>query len=147
MKARVMSSLALPAALATAGLLNTAEAAYAAALGQETLTASAPYAYQGQPMSGDVTLIPGDDHPCQNLANVTIGNYGRCCPPIGNVTISNYGHCCPPIANVTISDYGHCCAPVANMTICDYGHHQDHHSSGRYSDYADRDYARTLGIG
>ena len=132
MKARVMSSLALPAALATAGLLNTAEAAYAAALGQETLTASAPYAHQGQPTSGDVTLIPGEDHPCKNLANVTI---------------SDYSHCCPSVANVTISDYGHCCAPVANLTICDYGHHHDHQGSGHYSDYADRDYARTLGIG
>ena len=113
MKARVISSLALPAALATAGLLNTAEASYAA-LGQEALTAPAPYAHQGQPVSGDVTLIPGVDHPCQNVANVTI---------------SNYGHCCPPIANVTISDYGHCCTPVANMTLCDYGHHHGHHVS------------------
>ncbi|MFJ8360059.1 hypothetical protein [Streptomyces sp. NPDC093984] len=127
-----MSSLALPAALATAGLLNTAEAAYAATLGEETLTASAPYAHQGQPMSGDLTLIPGEEHPCKNLANVTI---------------SDYSHCCPSVANVVISDYGHCCAPVANLTICDYGHHHDHHGSGHYSDYADRDYARTLGIG
>ncbi|MEV2214963.1 hypothetical protein AB0H86_26565 [Streptomyces sp. NPDC050997] len=111
MKARVMSSLALPAALATAGLLNTAEAAYATALGPETLTASAPYAHQGQLIGGDVTLASVD---------------GRPCAPIGNVTITDYGHCCTPIGNMTITDYGHCCTPISNVTICDYGHHQEH---------------------
>ncbi|GHJ98742.1 hypothetical protein SY2F82_05400 [Streptomyces sp. Y2F8-2] len=132
MKARVMSSLALPAALATAGLLNTAEAAYASALGQDTLTASAPYAHQGQPMSGDATLIPGAERPCKNLANVTI---------------SDYSHCCPSMANVTISDYSHCCPSMSNVIICDYGHHHGHHGSGNYSDYADRSYASGLRIG
>ncbi|MFF3910134.1 hypothetical protein ACFYZJ_30115 [Streptomyces sp. NPDC001848] len=146
MKARVISSLALPAALATAGLLNTAEASYAAALGQDALTASAASAYQGQPMSGDVTLIPGVDHPCKNVANVTISDYSHCCPPIANVTISNYGHCCPPIANVTISDYGHCCTPVANMTICDYGHHHGHRSLDNAA-FLDGEYAPGLRIG
>jgi hypothetical protein len=106
-----MSSLALPAVLATAGLLNSAEAAYAAALGSETPTASAPNPHHGQPIGGDVTLTSWDGNPCS---------------PIGNVTITDYGHCCTPIGNMTITDYGHCCTPVANMTICDYGHHQEH---------------------
>jgi hypothetical protein len=106
-----MSSLALPAALATAGLLNTAEAAYATAPGSEATTASAPYAYQGQPISGDVTLTSADGYPCT---------------PIGNVTVTDYGHCCTPVGNVTITDYNVCCTPVANMTICDYGHHKEH---------------------
>ncbi|MFE9623707.1 hypothetical protein [Streptomyces sp. NPDC006527] len=153
MKARVMSSLALPAALATAGLLNTAEAAYAASLGSETPTASAPYGHQGQSIGGDVTLTPSDGHPCTPIGNVTVTDYGHCCTPIGNatitdygycctpvgnVTITDYGHCCTPIGNVTITDYHHCCAPVGNITICDYGHHQgqgnhdhdDHHEHG-----------------
>ncbi|MEV6176018.1 hypothetical protein [Streptomyces sp. NPDC052015] len=138
MKARVMSSLALPAALATAGLLNTAEAAYAASLGSETPTASAPYGHQGQSIGGDVTLTPSDGHPCTPVGNVTVTDYGHCCTPIGNVTITDYGHCCTPIGNVTITDYHHCCAPVGNITICDYGHHQgqgnhdhdDHHEHG-----------------
>ncbi|MET9765321.1 hypothetical protein ABZ016_40745 [Streptomyces sp. NPDC006372] len=125
MKARVMSSLALPAALATAGLLNTAEAAYAATLGSDTLTASAPYTYQGQ-IGGDVTLTSGDGHPCTPIGNVTVTDYGHCCTPIGNMTVTDYGHCCTPIGNMTVTDYGHCCTPVGNMTICDYGHHQEH---------------------
>jgi hypothetical protein len=148
-----MSSLALPAALATAGLLNTAEAAYAASLGSETPTASAPYGHQGQSMGGDVTLTPSDGHPCTPIGNVTVTDYGHCCTPIGNVTITDYGYCCTPVGNVTITDYGHCCtpignvtitdyhhccAPVGNITICDYGHHQgqgnhdhdDHHEHG-----------------
>ncbi|MGW1801477.1 hypothetical protein ACWCQN_37550 [Streptomyces sp. NPDC001984] len=76
MKARVISSLALPAALATAGLLNTAEAAYAAALNAEPVTASAPYGYQQHPTSGDVALISGSAHPCTPMGNVTISDYG-----------------------------------------------------------------------
>jgi hypothetical protein len=145
---RVISSLALPAALATAGLVNNAEVAYAALLGSDALTASAPSAHQGQPM-GDVTLTPGVGHPCSNLGNVTTTDYGHCCTSVGNVTITGYGHCCTPVGNLTITDYGHCCTPVGNLTItdygyccttvgnvtiCDYGHHEpDHHShdSGR----------------
>lgn len=106
-----MSSLALPAALATAGLLNTAEAAYATALGSDTRTAAAPYAHQGQPIGGDATLTSANGHPCS---------------PIGNVTITDYGHCCTPVGNITITDYSYCCTPVGNITICDYGNHQEH---------------------
>ncbi|MET9524768.1 hypothetical protein [Streptomyces coeruleorubidus] len=126
MKARVMSSLALPAALATAGLLNTAEAAYAATLGSNTPTASAPYTLQGQQIGGDVTLTSGDGHPCTPIGNVTVTDYGHCCTPVGNITVTDYGHCCTPVGNITVTDYGHCCTPVGNMTICDYGHHQEH---------------------
>jgi hypothetical protein len=97
-KARLLSSLALPAALATAGLLNTAEAAYATALSAEPVTASAPSGYQQHPTSGDVALISGFAHPCT---------------PMGNVTISDYGH--------------HCCSHMSNVTFCDYGHHHSHH--------------------
>ncbi|WP_149826029.1 hypothetical protein [Streptomyces tailanensis] len=134
MKARLMSSLALPAALATAGLLNTAEAAYATALGSDARTASAPYAYQGQPISGDVTLTSADGHPCT---------------PLGNVTITDYGHCCTPIGNVTLTDYNVCCTPVANMTICDYEHHQEHdhghHENGLHDHHDhDHDHGRQL---
>ncbi|GGY37772.1 hypothetical protein [Streptomyces djakartensis] len=128
MKARVMSSLALPAALATAGLLNTAEAAYAAALGPDTPAAS-PYTHQGQQIGGDVTLTSGDGHPCTPIGNVTVTDYGHCCTPVGNITVTDYGHCCTPVGNITVTDYGHCCTPVGNVTICDYGHHQEngHH--------------------
>ncbi|MFF7970288.1 hypothetical protein [Streptomyces sp. NPDC007905] len=105
MKARVMSSLALPAALATAGLLNGAETAYAAALASDSLPTSATHADQAM---GDVTATSGSAYPCT---------------PIGNMTISDYVHCCTPIGNLTITGYHHCCAPVANLTFCDYGHH------------------------
>ncbi|MEU1800118.1 hypothetical protein [Streptomyces sp. NPDC019937] len=104
MKSRVMTSLALPAALATAGLLSTAEAAYAA-IAPDTQAATATYGYPAHPVSGDVTLTPGTSHPCE---------------PIGNVTITDYGHCCPPVSNITITDYGHCCN-VGNVTMPDYG--------------------------
>ncbi|GAA4312269.1 hypothetical protein GCM10023086_32770 [Streptomyces venetus] len=133
MKARVMSSLALPAALATAGLLNSAEAAYAAALGSDTLTASAPYTHQGQQIGGAV-LTSGDGHPCTPIGNVTVTDYGHCCTPIGNITVTEYGHCCTPIGNMTVTDYGHCCTPVGNVTICDYGHHQEH-GHGHHDDH------------
>ncbi|GAA1664703.1 hypothetical protein [Streptomyces yatensis] len=119
MKSRVMTSLALPAALATAGLLSTAEAAYAA-IAPDTQTGTAAYGYSGQPMSGDVTLAPGTSHPCDPIGNVTITDYGHCCPPVNNMTITDYGHCCPPVNNMTITDYGHCCN-VGNVTIPDYG--------------------------
>ncbi len=118
-----MSSLALPAALATAGLLNTAEAAYAAALGSDTLTTSAPYTHQGQQIGGDVTLTSGDGRPCTPIGNITVTDYGHCCTPVDYghcCTPVDYGHCCTPV------DYGHCCTPVGNVTICDYGHHQEH---------------------
>ncbi|GAA3367976.1 hypothetical protein GCM10020367_64410 [Streptomyces sannanensis] len=118
MRARVITSLALPAALATAGLLNTAEAAYAA-LGPDTPTASAK---QEQPI-GDVTFIPGTDRPCPPIGNVTITDYGHCCTPVGNMTVTDYGRCCTPVGNMTVTDYGHS-APVGNVTICDYGHHR-----------------------
>ncbi|MEU1593642.1 hypothetical protein ABZ468_12505 [Streptomyces sp. NPDC005708] len=106
MKARVISSLALPAALATAGLLNTAEAAYAAALNADPLAASAPSGYQQQPTSGDVALISSSAHPCT---------------PMGNVTISHYGH--------------HCCSHMSNVTFCHYGHHHSHHHDYDYDDW------------
>ncbi|MGW3689165.1 hypothetical protein [Streptomyces sp. NPDC005125] len=116
MKARVITSLALPAALATAGLLNTAEAAYAATAGSDTLTSSAKYGYQEQPM-GDVTLAPGSVHPCT---------------PMGNVTITDYGHhCCTPVGNMTVTDYGQYSTPVGNVTVCYYGRHHEH----GYDDY------------
>ncbi|GAA3363143.1 hypothetical protein GCM10017744_056690 [Streptomyces antimycoticus] len=121
MKSRVMTSLALPAALATAGLLSSAEAAYAA-IAPDTQTGTAAYGYSGQPMSGDITLTPATSHPCDPIGNVTITDYGHCCPPVNNMTITDYGHCCPPVNNMTITDYGHCCPPVNNMTITDYGH-------------------------
>lgn len=66
-KARVITSLALPAALATAGLLTTAEAAYAATAGTDTLTTSAKYGYQEQPM-GDLTLTPRPRTPARRWA-------------------------------------------------------------------------------
>ena len=116
-----MSSLTLPAARATAGLLQTAEAAYAAAPGSETLTASSPYAHQGQRIGGAVTLTPGKSVPCT---------------PVGNVTITDYGNCSTPVGNMTITDYGYCSTPVGNVTLCDYGHHQeygrDYYDLGRY---------------
>ncbi|GKQ35294.1 hypothetical protein [Streptomyces sp. A012304] len=130
MKARVMSSLALPAALATAGLLSTAEAAYAAAAGSEPLTASARYAHQGQSIDGDVALVSADGNPCT---------------PMGNVTITDYGHCCTPLANMTITDYSHCCTPVSNVIVCDYGHHQEHHDHGHYQVH-DHDHGRRPGV-
>ncbi|WP_432587150.1 hypothetical protein ABVG11_16295 [Streptomyces sp. HD1123-B1] len=115
-----MTSLALPAALATAGLLSGAEAAYAA-IAPDAQTRTATYGYPGQPMGDDVTLTSGTSHPCEPIGNVTITDYGPCCPPVNNVTIADYGHCCPPVNNMTITDYGHCCPPVNNMTITDYG--------------------------
>ncbi|MDX2823180.1 hypothetical protein PV416_19185 [Streptomyces ipomoeae] len=122
MKTRVMTSLALPAALATAGLLNTAEAAYAA-VAQDAQTGTAAYGYQVQPID-DVTLInAGTTHPCT---------------PIGNVTITDYGHCCTPVGNVTITDYSHCCTPVGNITITDYSHCREHDEHG--PDYYGRDH-------
>lgn len=108
-----MTSLALPAALATAGLLSTAEAAYAAVAPDTQQTGTATYGYPGQPISGDVTLTPGTSHPCE---------------PIGNVTITDYGHCC----NVTIPDYGWYCG-VDN----DYGRE---HGFGYHYEYADDAY-------
>lgn len=120
-----MTSLALPAALATAGLLSSAEAAYAAVAPDArtaTSTATSPYGYSEQPMSGDVTLTPGTSHPCK---------------PIGNVTITDYGHCCPPVSNVTITDYGHCCN-VGNITIPGYGW---------FCEVGDDDRGRDLGLG
>jgi hypothetical protein len=106
-KARVISSLALPAALATAGLMNSAEAAYAAALSSEPLATSAASGQHDQ-ATGGVAVTSGSEHPCT---------------PIGNVTITDYGHCCTPMGNVTITGYHHCCTPIANLTFCDYGHH------------------------
>ncbi|MGW9032239.1 hypothetical protein ACWGQ5_51305 [Streptomyces sp. NPDC055722] len=128
MKARVISSLALPAALATAGLLNTAEAAYAAAPSAGPVTASAPYGYQQHPTSGDVALISGSAHPCT---------------PMGNVTISDYGHHCRThMSNVTFCDYGHHChTHMSNVTFCDYGHHQHSHHNYDYDYDYDYDYA------
>lgn len=120
MKARVISSLALPAALTTAGLLNTAEAAYAA-LGPETVTAASPaYAHEGLPGAGATTV--STEHPCKPYVNSTIIDYSHCCTPVANMTIGNY--CCTPVANMTIGNY--CCTTVANVVICDYGHHQEH---------------------
>jgi hypothetical protein len=107
-KARVLSSLALPAALATAGLLNGAEAAYAAATASDSLAPSATSGHQEQAMGG-VAVVPGYEHPCTPIGNMTITDYIHCCTPIGNITISGYHH--------------HCCAPIANIPICDYGHH------------------------
>ena len=125
-----MTSLALPAALATAGLLSSAEAAYAA-IAPDTQTGTAAYGSPAQPMSGDVTLTPGVGHPCK---------------PIGNVTITDYWHCCPPVSNITITDYGHCCN-VGNVTIPDYGwfcrvddDHGREHGIGRHHEYADDAY-------
>ncbi|MEU6086493.1 hypothetical protein ABZ865_06720 [Streptomyces sp. NPDC047085] len=120
MKARVISSLALPAALATAGLLNGAETAYAAALASDSLATSATHADQA---TGDLAVISGSEHPCTPIGNITITDYVHCCTPIGNITITDYVHCCTPIGNMTITDYHHCCTPVANLTFCDYGHH------------------------
>ncbi|WP_063729834.1 hypothetical protein [Streptomyces sp. RTd22] len=102
-----MTSLALPAALATAGLLSTAEAAYAA-VAPDTRTGTAAYGHSGQPMSGDVTLTSGTSHPCEPIGNVTITDYGHCCPPVNNMTITDYGHCCN-VGNVTIPDWGWFC--------------------------------------
>ncbi|MEU1464094.1 hypothetical protein ABZ467_25955 [Streptomyces sp. NPDC005727] len=107
MKARVISSLALPAALATAGLLNGAEAAYATALASDSLATSTTHG-QAEHAKGDAAVLSGAEHPCT---------------PIGNMTITDYVHCCTPIGNMTITGYHHCCAPVANLTFCDYGHH------------------------
>lgn len=102
-----MTSLALPAALATAGLLSTAEAAYAA-VAPDAQTRTATYGYPEQPVSGDATLTPGVSHPCEPIGNVTITDYGHCCPPVGNITITDYGHCCN-VGNVTIPDWGWIC--------------------------------------
>ncbi|MFE7839698.1 hypothetical protein ACFU53_27680 [Streptomyces sp. NPDC057474] len=114
MKARVITSLALPAALATAGLLSTAEAAYAA-IGPDTLTASAKYGYQGQLIDGEASLTPGSGTPCT---------------PIGNITITDYVHCCTPIGNITIPDYGYC--------QDQHEHGRDHHDHGRDHHYTDQ---------
>ncbi|MFJ3310981.1 hypothetical protein ACIPSA_50265 [Streptomyces sp. NPDC086549] len=124
MKARPITSLALPAVLATAGLLIPAEAAYASLVADSA--GSVKYGQHIQPM-GDVTFTPGSEHPC---------------PPYANVTISDYGHCCTPVGNMTISDYVHCCTPVVNMTISDYGYcrDHDHHDHGPHKpDYASLD--------
>ncbi|MGW2639620.1 hypothetical protein [Streptomyces sp. NPDC001348] len=108
MKTRVLSSLALPAALATAGLLNGAEAAYAAAAASDSLAPSATHGHPDQAMGG-VAVTSGYEHPCTPIGNMTITDYIHCCTPIGNMTITGYHH--------------HCCAPIANLTFCDYGHH------------------------
>ena len=129
MKARVITSLALPAALATAGLLSTAEAAYAA-IGPDTLTASAKYGYQGQSIDGEAGVTPVSGPPCTPIGNVTITDYGHCCTPIGNVTITDYGYCCTPIGNVTITDYGLC--------LDQHEHVGDHHEHGRDHHYRDQ---------
>ncbi|UUU36445.1 hypothetical protein JIX56_45195 [Streptomyces sp. CA-210063] len=121
MKARVITSLALPAALATAGLLGTAEAAYAA-IGPDTLTASATYGYQGQPIDGEASLTPGSGIPCT---------------PIGNVTITDYGYCCTPIGNVTITDYGYC-RDEHEHGRDHYEHEGDHHEHGDDHHYEDQ---------
>ncbi|MFD7505253.1 hypothetical protein [Streptomyces sp. NPDC059850] len=102
-----MTSLALPAALATAGLLSTAEAAYAA-ITPDAQTGTAAYGSAGQPIGDDPTLTPGTMHPCEPIGNVTITDYGHCCPPVGNITITDYGHCCN-VGNVTIPDWGWIC--------------------------------------
>ncbi|MEU6867452.1 hypothetical protein ABZ924_30115 [Streptomyces sp. NPDC046876] len=128
MKARAITSLALPAALATAGLLSTAEAAYAS-LGPNT-TVSAKYGQQIQPL-GDVTLTPGAEHPCPPFANVTITDYGHCCTPVGNITIPDYGHCCTPVGNITIPDYGHC----REHDHDEHGPHRPDHRPDHWSDY------------
>ncbi|MCM2580519.1 hypothetical protein [Streptomyces meridianus] len=99
MKTRLITSLALPAAMATAGLLNTAAAAYA----HSDAPAKSP--------QGD------------SQEHATYG-HGHHCPPIGNITWFDYGdggHC-PPIGNISWFDYGHGhhCPPVGNMTIVDY---------------------------
>ena len=126
MKARVISSLALPAALATAGLLHAAEAAYTATLGSDTLEASTTNGYRDPLIGSPVKLTSGDAKPCT---------------PMGNVTITDYGHCCTTMGNVTVTDYGHCCTSMGNITVCDYGHHQDHshhdHDHGRQERVAD----------
>ncbi|MER6997717.1 hypothetical protein [Streptomyces sp. NPDC000410] len=136
-----MTSLALPAALATAGLLNTAEAAYAS-LGPDTTTTT-EYGQQERPI-GDPAFTQGPERPCPPHGNITMTDYGgdccppfnnqtmsdyggHCCPPFNNQTMSDYGgHCCPPINNQTMADYGHCCPPFNNITIPDYGHCRDH---------------------
>ncbi|MEU7060258.1 hypothetical protein [Streptomyces sp. NPDC046197] len=107
MKSRVISSLALPAALATAGLLNGAEAAYAASVTSDSPATSATSGHPEQVIGG-VAVTSGAEHPCT---------------PIGNMTITDYGHCCTPIGNMTITGYHHCCTPIANVVFCDYGHH------------------------
>lgn len=113
MKTRLITSLALPAAMATAGLLNTAEAAYADAGADHT-------------MSGGThdMATQGDGHHCPPIGNITWVDYGHGhCSPIGNIPFFDhgYGHHCPPMGNVTIVDYGHHCPPVANATFFDYG--------------------------
>lgn len=110
MKARVISSLALPAALATAGLLNGAEAAYAAALASDSLDTSATYVHPEQAI-GVAAVTSGSGHPCTSIVNMTI---------------TDYVHCCTPIGNMTITGYHHSSTPIANLTYCDYGHHWQH---------------------
>ena len=133
MKARVISSLALPAALTTAGLLNTAEAAYAA-LGPETVTAAPSVsAHEELPGAGATTVSA--ERPCKPYLNSTITDYSHCCTPVANMTVTDYGHCCTPVTNMTISDYGYCCTTVANVVICDYGHHQQHGPGHQVHDY------------
>jgi hypothetical protein len=118
-KARAITSLALPAVLATAGLVGTAEAAYAS-LGPDP-AASAKHGQQIQPI-GDVTFTPGSQAHCPPFGNVTVTDYGHCCTPVGNITIPDYGYCCTPVGNVTVADYGYCCTPVGNVTVADYGY-------------------------
>lgn len=125
-----MTSLALPAALATAGLLSTAEAAYAA-VAPDARTETATYGSSGQPMSGDVTLTPGLRHPCEPIGNVTITDYGHCCPPVNNVTITDYGHCCN-VGNITIPGWGWYCE-VGDVPGRDlgFGLHREYAEPGR----------------
>jgi hypothetical protein len=115
-----MTSLALPAAMATAGLLNAAEAAYASSVVDKDVSA-------GTHEKADQSNGPV----CPPVGNLTFVDYGNgnCCPPVGNVTIVDYGtgHCCPPVGNVTIVDYGNWhCPPVGNSVFFDYSQQQIH---------------------
>jgi hypothetical protein len=109
MRTRVITSLALPAALATAGLLNTAEAAYAGTLGSEGMGAPAEHRYQ--------------DHSAGGRSIFDNGYHHHHCTPFGNVTMTDYGHHCTPFGNMIMNDYGHHCTPFGNMIMNDYGYH------------------------
>ncbi|MGP4004583.1 hypothetical protein [Streptomyces sp. 8N706] len=113
MKTRLITSLALPAALATAGLLNSAEAAFANSNGLDN----------NVPADSHEKASYGDGHHCPPLGNITWVDYGLGhCDPIGNIPFFDhgYGNHCPPLGNVTIVDYGNHCPPVANATFFNY---------------------------
>jgi hypothetical protein len=128
---RVITSLALPAALATASLLTSAEAAYAGVINSDAMRVPTAYGHQEQSAAGSI-FTPSTDHPC---------------PPLGNVTFTDYGHHHgAPVGNVTVADYGHHhSTPVGNMTVADYGHHHDSHAKSHHADNSAKSHADAHG--